>query len=46
VYIKISEVVAFSPAKRYVLPEMGEEIYRFVEKAYDFVKQNPNLVYP
>jgi hypothetical protein len=30
--------------ERHELPKMGEKIIGFVEKAYDFAKQNPNLV--
>jgi hypothetical protein len=37
-------VVALTPAERYELPKMGEKTIRFVEKAYDFARKNPNLV--
>jgi hypothetical protein len=36
--------VALTPAERHELPKMGEKTISFVEKAYDFAKQNPNLV--
>jgi hypothetical protein len=39
-------VVALTPAERHELPKMGEKTIGFVEKAYDFAKQNPNLVPP
>jgi hypothetical protein len=39
-------VVALTPAERHELPKMGEKTIRFVEKAYDFAQQNPNLVPP
>jgi hypothetical protein len=51
---KISEVktllapyiVALTPSERHELPKMGEKTISFVEKAYDFARQNPNLVPP
>jgi hypothetical protein len=39
-------VIALTPAERHELPKMGEKTISFVEKAYDFAKQNPNLVPP
>jgi hypothetical protein len=39
-------VVALTPAERYELPKVGEKTISFVEKAYDFAQQNPNLVLP
>jgi hypothetical protein len=39
-------VVALTPAERHELPKMGEKTINFVEKAYDFAQQNPNLVLP
>ena len=38
--------VALTPTERHELPKMGEKTISFVEKAYDFAKQNPNLVPP
>jgi hypothetical protein len=38
--------VALTPSERHELPKMGEKTIGFVEKAYDFAKQNPNLVPP
>jgi hypothetical protein len=39
-------IVALTPAERHELPKMGEKTISFVEKAYDFAKQNPNFVPP
>jgi hypothetical protein len=39
-------VVALTPSERHELPKMGEKTISFVEKAYDFAQQNPNLVPP
>jgi hypothetical protein len=39
-------IVALTPAERHELPKMGEKTIGFVEKAYEFAKQNPNLVPP
>jgi hypothetical protein len=39
-------IVALTPAERHELPKMGEKTISFVEKAYDFAQQNPNLVPP
>ena len=39
-------MVALTPAERHEMPKMGEKTISFVEKAYDFAKQNPNLVPP
>jgi hypothetical protein len=39
-------IVALTPSERHELPKMGEKTISFVEKAYDFAKQNPNLVPP
>ncbi|MDR0375571.1 MAG: hypothetical protein LBH85_07585 [Treponema sp.] len=38
--------LALTPAERHGLPKMGEKTIGFVEKAFDFAKQNPNLVPP
>ncbi|MDR0786056.1 MAG: hypothetical protein LBE74_09295 [Treponema sp.] len=39
-------MLALTPAERQGLPKMGEKTIGFVEKAYDFARQNPNLVPP
>jgi hypothetical protein len=39
-------VVALTPAERHELPKTGEKTIGFVEKAYDFAQQNPNLIPP
>jgi hypothetical protein len=39
-------IVALTPAERHELLKMGEKTIGFVEKAYDFAQQNPNLVPP
>jgi hypothetical protein len=39
-------ILALTPAERRELPKMGEKTIAFVEKAYDFARQNPNLVPP
>jgi hypothetical protein len=39
-------MLALTPAERQSLPKMGEKTIGFVEKAFDFAKQNPNLVPP
>jgi hypothetical protein len=39
-------IVALTPSERHELPKMGEKTISFVEKAYDFAQQNPNLVPP
>jgi hypothetical protein len=39
-------IVALTPSERHELPKMGEKSISFVEKAYDFARQNPNLVPP
>jgi hypothetical protein len=39
-------VVALTPSERHELPKMGEKTISFVEKAFDFAQQNPNLVPP
>jgi hypothetical protein len=39
-------IVALTPSERHELPKMGEKTISFVEKAYDFARQNPNLVPP
>jgi hypothetical protein len=39
-------MLALTPAERRELPKMGEKTIGFVEKAYDFARQNPNLVPP
>jgi hypothetical protein len=37
-------IIALTPSERHELPKMGEKTVSFVEKAYDFAQQNPNLV--
>jgi hypothetical protein len=39
-------LLALTPVERQGMPKMGEKTISFVEKAYDFAKQNPNLVPP
>jgi hypothetical protein len=39
-------IVAMIPSERHELPKIGEKTIGFVEKAYDFARQNPNLVPP
>jgi hypothetical protein len=39
-------LLALTPVERKELPKMGEKTIAFVEKAYDFALQNPNLVPP
>ncbi|MDR2632331.1 MAG: hypothetical protein LBC51_01735 [Treponema sp.] len=39
-------LLALTPAERQGMPKMGEKTIGFVEKAYDFARQNPNLVPP
>jgi hypothetical protein len=39
-------IVALTPSERHELPKMGEKTISFVEKAFDFAQQNPNLVPP
>jgi hypothetical protein len=39
-------LLALTPAERRELPKMGEKPIGFVEKAYDFARQNPGLVPP
>jgi hypothetical protein len=39
-------IVALTPVEHHELPKMGENPISFVEKAYDFANQNPNLVPP
>jgi hypothetical protein len=39
-------MLALTPVERRELPKMGEKTIGFVEKAYDFARQNPNLVPP
>ncbi|GMO43857.1 MAG: hypothetical protein Pg6C_05730 [Treponemataceae bacterium] len=39
-------LLALTPAERQGMPKMGEKTLGFVEKAYDFAAQNPNLVPP
>jgi hypothetical protein len=39
-------IVALTPTERYDLPKMGEKTIAVVEKAYDFARQNPNLIPP
>ncbi|MDR1400354.1 MAG: hypothetical protein LBJ41_10565 [Treponema sp.] len=38
--------LALTPVERRELPKMGEKTIGFVEKAYDFARQNPGLVPP
>jgi hypothetical protein len=39
-------LLALTPVERRELPKIGEKTIGFVEKAYDFVRQSPNLVPP
>jgi hypothetical protein len=39
-------LLALTPAERRELPKMGEKTIAFVEKAFDFARQNPNLIPP
>jgi hypothetical protein len=39
-------LLALTPTERQGMPKMGEKTISFVEKAYDFAKQNLNLVPP
>jgi hypothetical protein len=39
-------VLALTPTERREMPKMGEKTIGFVEKAYDFARQNPALVPP
>lgn len=39
-------ILALTSTERHNLPKMGEKTLAFVEKAYDFARQNPNLVPP
>jgi hypothetical protein len=39
-------ILALTPAERQGMPKMGEKTIGFVEKAYDFARQNHNLVPP
>lgn len=39
-------MLALTPEERRELPKMGPKTISFVEKAFDFAKQNPNLVPP
>jgi hypothetical protein len=39
-------IVALTPSERHELPKMGEKTISFVEKAFDFAQQNPNLLPP
>jgi hypothetical protein len=39
-------LLALTSTERQGIPKMGEKTISFVEKAYDFAKQNPNLVPP
>jgi hypothetical protein len=39
-------VTPLTPAQRHELPKMGNKTLSFVEKSYDFAKQNPNLCPP
>jgi hypothetical protein len=36
-------ILTLTPAERQGMPQKGEKTIGFVEKAYDFVQQNPNL---
>jgi hypothetical protein len=37
-------LLALTPGERRELPKMGEKTIGFVEKAFDFARQNPNLL--
>jgi hypothetical protein len=37
-------LLALTPAERRELPKMGEKTIGFMEKAFDFVRQNPHLL--
>ena len=39
-------MLALTPEERRELPKMGAKTISFVEKAFDFAQQNPNLVPP
>jgi hypothetical protein len=39
-------LLALTQEERHDLPKMGEKTIAFVEKAYDFARQNPNLIPP
>jgi hypothetical protein len=39
-------ILALTPSERQGIPKMGEKTISFVEKAYDFARQNPNLAPP
>jgi hypothetical protein len=39
-------ILALIPSERQGMPKMGEKTISFVEKAYDFARQNPNLTPP
>jgi hypothetical protein len=39
-------LLALTPTERQTLPKMGERTIAFVEKAYDFARQNPGLAPP
>ncbi|GHU27101.1 hypothetical protein FACS1894172_03460 [Spirochaetia bacterium] len=39
-------ILALTPSERHKLPKMGEKTIGFVEKSYNFAKQNPNLCPP
>jgi hypothetical protein len=39
-------LLALTPAERRELPKMGEKTIGFVEKAFDFARQNPYLLPP
>jgi hypothetical protein len=39
-------IVALTPSERHELPKMGRETIGFVKEAFDFARQNPNLVPP
>jgi hypothetical protein len=39
-------LLALTPTERRELPKMGGKTISFVEKAYDFARQNPNLIPP
>ncbi|MDR1959025.1 MAG: hypothetical protein LBQ54_08285 [Planctomycetaceae bacterium] len=36
-------VTSLTPTERHTLPKMGEKTLSFVEKAYEFARQNPTL---
>jgi hypothetical protein len=39
-------ILALTPSERHDMPKMGDKTLSFVEKAYDFARNDPNLVPP